>query len=197
MTTKTMIAVLALLVAGCGTKTVYDSFRRVPDAQVDLVLMNAEADFSRFSRLMIDDMGIYFPTESTTSEEDIARVRQAFRDAFIPRLEKYEIVEKAAPDVLQVTASLVDLRGTPMGYLPQLSRQINEILRPGHLTFIIEMKDSKSGKVQIRAADTEQSIEIDVPDDGSGASREVVEAAEYWATLVGDFLDQNLAHIDG
>lgn len=184
-----------LALSACGSKTTYDSFRPVKDAKVDLALVNVQADFSRFSRLSIDDMGIYFPTESATSEEDIARVRAAFRDAFVPRLTRYEIVEKPAADVLQVTASLVDLRGTTMGYLPQLSRQINEILRPGHLTFIIEMKDSKTGQVQLRAADTERSIDIDVPDDGSAASREVVDAAEYWAGLVGDFLDQNLGHI--
>lgn len=189
------LLVVLLTLCACASKTTYDSFRQVKDAKVDLALINTEAEFSRFSRLKIDDMGIYFPKDSATSEEDIDRVRAAFRNAFIPRLTRYEIVDKPAADVMQVSASLVDLRGTKMAYLPQLSRQVNDVLRPGHLTFIIEMKDSKSGKVQLRAADTERSIDIDVPDDGSAASPEVMEAAEYWATLVGDFLDQNLGHV--
>ena len=187
-----VVAVLAIALCGCASKTTYDSFRPVRNARVDMAYVNTEADFSHYRRLQIEEMGIYFPTHAAPDENDIVRVRKAFRDAFVPRLKDYPIVDKPADDVLYVQASLVDLRGTAMDRLPQLSRQINEILEPGRLTFIIEMSDSRSKRVLLRAADTEKSVNIDLPDDVTDAPREVVEAAEYWADLLGNFLDHNL-----
>ena len=193
--TRKSLAIVAacwLALGGCAGKTTYDSFRPVRNSKVDMAYVNTEADFTRYRRLQIDDMGIYFPTHAAPDDNDIARLRQAFRDAFIPRLKDYPITDKPAEDVLHIQASLVDLRGTAMDRLPQLSRQINEILEPGRLTFIIEMSDSKTKRVLLRAADTEKSVNIDLPDDSAAPPREVVEAAEYWADLLGNFLDHNL-----
>jgi len=187
-----ILAACGLALGGCASKTTYDSFRPVRNAKVDMAYVNTEADFTRYRRLQVEEMGIYFPTHAAPDENDIALVRKAFRDAFIPRLKDYPIVDKPADDVLYVQASLVDLRNTAMDRLPQLSRQINEILEPGGLTFIIEMSDSKTKRVLLRAADTEKSVNLDLPDNGVVVPRDVTEAAEFWADLLGNFLDHNL-----
>ena len=182
---------LLLVVAGCSTTT-YESYRPVKNAKTDIAYVAVSADFSKYSRLMGEEMGIFYPTHATVSEQDLARVRTAFRESFLAQLTHYEIVDQPAKDVLKISVSLVDLRGTAADRLPQLSRDINEILQPGKLTFIIEMSDSLTGNAILRAADTERSPTIDLAEDGSASSDEVRAAAEYWAELLRSFLDRNL-----
>ena len=185
------LVTLLLVVAGCSTTT-YESYRPVKNAKTDIAYVAVSADFSKYSRLMGEEMGIFYPTHATVSEQDLARVRTAFRESFLAQLTHYEIVDKPAKDVLKISVSLVDLRGTAADRLPQLSRDINEILQPGKLTVIIEMSDSVSGNAILRAADTERSPTIDLAEDGSASPDEVRAAAEYWAELLRSFLDRNL-----
>jgi len=181
----------ALAMSACGGTTTYESYRPVKGAKTDIAYVNTTADFSQYRRLLVDEMGIFYPSHAPLSEQDLARVRMAFRTAFIAQLKDYEIVDKAGPDVMRVTASLVDLRHTAMGRLPNVSRDINDILQPGRLTFTIEMKDSRTDRVLLRAADTEKSPVIDLPEEGMARAVEVDAAAEYWAQLFRSFLDQN------
>jgi hypothetical protein len=190
--TKLLVpALLSLAITSCGSTT-YESFRPIQDRNVDIAYVNVNADFSKYSRLMIEDMGIYYPTNSSLSESDIAKVRTAFQNAFRRQLEGYEIVEKPANDVAIVTGSLVDLRGAVVTELPNIHRDINKILEPGKLTFMIEMRDSKSDSVLLRAADTEKAPQLDQPEEVEESSEEVLEAAEHWAQLFRNFLDANL-----
>ena len=131
-------------------------------------------------------------TFAPASEEDIAKVRAAFQEAFRRHLDGYEIVTKPAPDVMKVRGSLVDLRHTAADRLPNLSDDLNAILQAGKLTFLIEMRDAQSGNLLLRAADTQKSPRIDMPDDAIAPTDEVVAAAEYWAQMFRNFLDQNL-----
>jgi hypothetical protein len=187
------IAALSLigLVAACGSTT-YESYRPVQNRNVDIAYVNVNADFSQYRRLLVEDMGIFYPTDSNLSDADIARVRAAFRSAFSHRLAGYEVVNEPGDDVLAVRASLVDLTDGGTGQLPNISREINQILEPGKLTFMIEMRDSQSDSVLLRAADTQKSPELDQPEDGRGSSTELLAAAEHWANLFRNFLDTNL-----
>ena len=186
-----MLAAATLGLSGCSTTT-YESYRPVKNAKTDIAYVAVSADFSKYSRLMGEEMGIFYPTHATVSEQDLERVRTAFRESVLAELSDYQIVDKPAKDVLKIDVSLVDLRGTAADRLPQLSREINEILKPGKLTFIIEMSDSLTGHAILRAADTESSPVIDLAEDGSASSDEVRAAAEYWAQLLRSFLDRNL-----
>jgi hypothetical protein len=188
------VAILSGIVYGvsaCSTTT-YESYRPVKDAKVEIAYIAASADFSKYSRLMGEEMGIFYPTHATVSEQDLDRVRTAFRESFLAQLTEYEIVDKPAKDVLKISVSLVDLRNTAADRLPQLSREINEILQAGQLTFVIEISDSLTGNALVRAADTERAPKIDLPEDGSASTDEVRAAAEYWAQLLRNFLDENL-----
>lgn len=190
-----LVAIVTFGLGACSTTT-YESYRPVKNAKTDIAYVAASADFSKYSRLLGEEMGIFYPSHASVSDEDLARVRLAFREAFLAQLTDYEIVDKPAKDVLKISASLVDLRGTAADRLPQLSREINEILRPGKLTFVIEISDSLTGNAILRAADTERTPAIDLPEDGSAPSDEVRAAAEYWAELLKNFLDKNLRGIE-
>ena len=189
--TLLLITIATIGLSACSTTT-YESYRPVENAKTEIAYVAVSADFTKYSRLMGDEMGIYYPSHADVSEQDLTRVRSAFREAFLAQLKDYEIVDKPAKDVLKISASLVDLRNTAADRLPQLSRDINEILKPGKLTFVIEMSDSLTGNALVRAADTEQSPVIDLAEDGSASSDEVRAAAEYWAELLRNFLDKNL-----
>ncbi len=180
-----------LFVAACTTTT-YESFRPVQNPNVDIAYVGSNADFSKYRRLMVEEMGIFYPTQAAPSEADLQRVRSAFQNAFRSQVEGYEIVTRPADDVMKVKASLVDLRHATARDLPDISRDVNQILEPGKLTFMIEMRDSKSDTLLLRAADTEKSPQIDLADDGSANADEVNAAAQHWAQLFRNFLDTNL-----
>lgn len=181
-----------LVVAGCAGKTVYESYRPVQNRNVDIAYVNVDADFSKYRRLLPEEMGIFYPTNAAPSDNDLDRVRNAFRQAFLDKVEGYEIVAESGGDVLQVKATLVDLRHAGAMDVPDIARDINAILEPGKLTFLIEMRDSVTDRLMLRAADTEKSPVIDLPEDGSANPDEVIAAAEYWAQLFRNFLDTNL-----
>lgn len=178
--------------ASCTTVT-YESYRPVQNRQVDIAYVAASADFSKYRRLQAEEMGIFFPSHAPPGEADLARVRGAFREAFLAKVDDYEIVTGPAPDVLKVRASLIDMRYTAADRLPNLSDDLNAILKPGKLTFMIEMRDSVTNNLLLRAADTQKSPEIDLPENGTAGEEDVKAAAEYWAQLLRNFLDTNLS----
>ncbi|MEX2124356.1 MAG: DUF3313 family protein [Woeseia sp.] len=188
-----MLVSMILLATACTTVT-YESYRPVQNPNVDIVYVGSGADFSKYRRLMNEEMGIYFPTDAPPGEADLERVRSAFREAFLEQVSAYEIVTRPAPDVMKVRASLVDLRRAVSTDLPELGADVNKILEPGKLTFMIEMRDSATNRLLLRAADTEKSPKIDLPEDGTGNTDAVYAAAKHWAVLFRNFLDQNLDH---
>lgn len=181
-----------LLMAAACTTTTYESFRPVQNPNVDIAYVGDNADFSKYRRLMVEEMGIFYPTQAAPSEADLKRVRSAFQDAFRSKIEGYEIVTRPSADVMKVKASLVDLRSATAADLPDISRDVNRILEPGKLTFMIEMRDSASDALLLRAADTEKSPQIDLAEDGTANADEVNAAAQHWAQLFRNFLDTNL-----
>ena len=138
-------------------------------------------------------MGIFSPSSSPFPEEDLQRIRQIFRNAFLGQLTAYEIVENAGPQVMTVQASLIDLRNADLGDVPDMRAGLKNVARPGVLVFTMEMRDSETDRVLARAADSTSN-----PNIGSGGEtttdwQDVQTAASYWASLFRQFLDQNLA----
>ena len=177
------------VVAACTTVT-YQSYRPVENPNVDVLYVGDGADFSKYRKLMLQDMGIYFPTSAEPDEADLERVRKAFRGAFVHRVREYHLVNRPGNDVLKIQGSLVDLRAAGADDIPDLGADLNRILAPGKLTFLIEMRDSKTNRLLLRAADTEKSPVIDLPERAN--ADEVFAAAEHWAELFSNFLNRNL-----
>jgi len=190
--------VFIFLLAGTGgcVQTTVDTYRKVPESKVDSAYLKPGVDLSRYRKLQPVPLEIYYYEGQVEPDPvDLARLRQIFRTAFLAAIgDDYVLVDESGPDVLHVRASLVDLELSPVpGELPFKGRAA-ALIAEGHLTFFMELADSLSGEVLVRAADQEK----DAGPVGVAAHERDWErteaAAEYWAGLFRDFLDKNLGH---
>lgn len=186
------IAVAAVvIVSGCTTVTT-QSFQKTKYSNVEASYIATDADFGKYKRLLGEDMGIFFPERNPLPEEDLRRLRQIFRDAFLGELSAYKIVEDAGPAVMTVQASLIDLRNADSSDVPDMRAGLRDVARPGVLVFMMEMRDSETGRVLARAADSTSNPKIGTAAGTTTDWNGVQTAARYWASLFRQFLDQNL-----
>ena len=181
------------LLAGCAAKHTTQSFARVQDSRVEASYVAVGADFGQYDRLSAEDMGIFFPTNSAPPVADQQRARKIFREAFIAQLGGYDVVQgEKGPTTLAVQASLIDFTNAQNEDVMSVGRQIRDVAKPGSIIFLMEMKDSESGLVLARAAYSAEipplSADSDVPTDWDA----VEVAAQRWARLFREFLDENL-----
>ncbi len=185
------IILSSLLTVGCTTVET-QSFRATGNQDLDSSYIATDADFSQYDRLLIDDMGIFFPASAPTSKDDLARIRQIFRQSFMQELTGYEITQEPGPGMLRVTASLVDLRNATYAEIPDMRRDMRNIARPGALLFMMELKDSGTNRVLARAGDSTAAPQFATPESMQVDWTSVESAAQHWAALFRVFLDQNL-----
>jgi hypothetical protein len=187
------VAVCALLLTACVETTV-ETFRQSADRKVDSAYFKSGVDFSKYRALQPFPLEIYFyDDQEPPAPEDLAKIREIFREAFLAAIgPDYPLVERPGPDVLGVRASLVDLElSTGHGELP-LSGRAAKLVADGQLTFLMELTDSQTKEVLARAGDREKSVaEVGTGDPERDWSRTRT-AAEHWAQLFREFLDDNL-----
>jgi hypothetical protein len=190
------VLILILVLAGAGgcVQTTVDTYRKVPDSKVDSAYAKPGIDFSRYRKLQPVPLEIYYYEGQVEPDpSDLARIRRIFRTAFLAAIgDDYALVEEPGPDVLHVRASLVDLELSPVpGEMP-LKGRAAALIAEGHLTFFMELSDSLSGEVLVRAADQGMDAgPVGVSTMDRDWTRTEV-AAERWAGLFRGFLDQNL-----
>jgi len=185
------VVISALIFPGCTTVTV-QTFEKNRNSNVEASYVATDADFGKYNQLLGEDMGIFFPEKSPLPEADLQRIRQIFRDTFLGELAGYEIVQSAGPSVMTVQASLIDLRDADLSDVPDMRAGLDAVARPGVLVFMMEMRDSATDRVLARAADSTSNPKIGT---GGGSTTDwngVQTAAQYWASLFRQFLDQNL-----
>ncbi len=190
---KTVAALCAAIfvITACSTTTT-QSFRVAESSNVEAAFIATDADFSKYHQLLAEEMGIFFPTNVHMSEEDLQRMRQIFRDAFLPKLTDYTIVNTPMPGAMTVRASLIDLRKASTADVPQLSISLRDVAQPGTLVFLMEFLDPETGLVLGRAADRTAAPEFAYGDSSKTDWGSVEEAAEHWSMLFLNFLDNNL-----
>ena len=93
---------------------------------------------------------------------------------------------------MKVQASLIDLRGGAGADVSTLRRDVRDIASSGSLIFLMEMVDSQTGQILARAADSAKAPALGTSDDAATDWAAVDDAAQHWATLFRQFLDQNL-----
>lgn len=194
MAIRSMTAVCCfatIAVAGCSTTTT-QSFRVAESPNIESALIATDADFSKYHQLRADDMGIFFPRNTRMADEDLQRLRQIFRSAFLNELTNYNIVEDAGPGTLTVQASLIDLRKAAYSDVPELRAEIRDVAAPGELVFLMELRDSETDRVLGRAADSAATPTFASGDTKATDWDSVQAAAERWASLFRGFLDNNL-----
>ena len=94
--------IASIYLGGCVTETTTQSFRVVKNSSVESSYIAVDADFGKYDRLLGKDMGIYYPSGVPLSEEEITRIRQIFRSAFLSELEHYTIVTEPGEGVMTV-----------------------------------------------------------------------------------------------
>ena len=189
-----LFAVLFSLQA-CTKTVVTGSFNRVPNTAVEYAYVNEQADFSQYTKLMSGGLEIYYPEgEEAPDPADIDRIRSYFRDAFAAAIgDDYEVVAAPGPGVLKVSAQVIDMKITSGGATFDASGRLRDVVAHGELTFLMEMSDSVSGDVLARAADKSTDISADRDD---ATWDDVRRAAEYWAGLFRNWLDNSLGEAE-
>jgi hypothetical protein len=109
-------------------------------------------------------------------------------------LQGYAIVNTPGPSTMRVQASLVDLRNSSTGTLMSLSREVRDIASNGELLFLMEMRDSETNAILARAADSARTPTFATAENVATDWSSVEAAAQHWAALFRNFLDQNLSH---
>jgi len=183
------LATLCFVLTACNTVEV-NRFTEVQNSEADIVYVNPDVDFSNYSRLLPMPLEIGYSAKlGEPDPEKLQRIRTVFREAFLAQIEgNYEIVDKPGADVLQVRASLLDLKiNTAQGGMA-LSGDLKKLAKSGKLTFLMEVQDSLSNKVLLRAGDTEKEAGEDSVDKWA----DVEAAATRWAAMFRKFLDSQL-----
>jgi hypothetical protein len=184
------IVALALIPAACVTQS-DQTYLRPIKSQVDQAFVKPGADFSRYSKLKSGELGIYYPDNvAPPSDAELNRIRAIFRDAFKDALsDRYEIVDAAGPDVLEVRAQIIDMKVAGAGGDFAADGRLRDLVARGEMTFLMELRDSVSGESLARAGDktTDISAPGEIADWG-----EVERAANHWAELFRNWLDRSL-----
>jgi len=185
-----LVASLATLCACTTVET--QSFRVSKNASVEAAKVAVGADFSQYDRLLVDDMGIFFPKSATVPEEDIKKIRSIFQETFTAELAGYEYTREPGPGMLQVQASLVDLRHASYSDLVDFRGDLETLSKPGALIFLMELRDSGTGEVLGRASDSYANPQFAGNNGETTDWASVEAAARHWAGLFRGFLDANL-----
>ena len=186
------LAVAGLALASCSTTTT-QSFTSVKESRVESSQIAVGADFGKYDTLNAVDMGIFFPSHAKTSTENQQRIRQIFRQAFMSRLDGYDVVRnQVGPTTLTAEATLIVFRNATADDVMAVRRELRDMTIPGSLVFLMELKDSRSGLVLGRAADSASAPEFSTSAETDTDWTAVESAAEHWAELFRQFLDENL-----
>lgn len=190
-TTALISATLFGLLAACAAEPESTVYVRPSDTLVDVAYVRPGVDFSRYSKLMVDGLGVSYPQDGPKPPEaEIQRIRDIFRREFRDAVtDKYQVVSRPGPDVLRVSAQVVDMKITGAGREYDAEGRLRDLVARGELTFLMEVADSETGEVLARAGDRTR----DISSPGGGSDWDEIErAAIYWAGLFRDWLDRSL-----
>lgn len=192
MTTSLVPAcLLAGMLSACVEQTTEPAYVRQSGPAVEHAYVLPGADFSQYSKLMSGGLEIYYPeSDGAPPVGDLERIRAAFVTAFTEATAgAYEWVDAAGPDVLLVKGQLIDMKVTGASSDYNASGRLKSLVAYGELTFLMEMVDSQTGDVLARAGDRTKDVTT-----GEDAAEwaAVDRAAEYWAGLFRNWLDDSL-----
>lgn len=183
-------ALLAAILSACTTVE-SQSFQVNTSSAVESSQVATNADFSRYDRLHAVDMGIFFPEGTQSPPEDVQKIRDIFRSAFLGELDDYIIVTEAGPGAMTVEATLIDFRNAGNESLMSVRSELRDMAAPGKILFMMEMRDSVSDAVLARAADSAKTPTIATANGTETDWASIEDAAQHWASLFRTFLDEN------
>lgn len=184
---------MTVVLAACTTTTIVEPYYRPADARIEQAYLSPGADFRVYTKVMASPLEIYYPDNAPPPAEAVLeRLRQTFRTAFLEALgEDYVVVDEAGPDVMHVIGQVVDLKIAGATGTFDATGRLEDLVAQGQLTLLMEFRDSQTGRVLARAAETEPGRATAVTDEPASWA-EVELAARRWAGLFRLFLDEHL-----
>lgn len=215
-----IFVVTTVLISGCtsapptidtSAEVTFDGLYPVKGGRMDEAWARPGVDLSTYSKIVVEGAGVEFrPGGEERRMRDIGpmghyavtveqkeRFREQMGAAFLEELSKSEyftIVEEAAPNVLLIRGGLLDV----VSYIPPdpIGRGEIYLSRIGEATLVLEIRDSVSEAILIRAIDRRAAEPM-----GSQLSRSnsVTNSSEFrrlarkWATILREGLDRFVA----
>ncbi len=157
------------LQTGPDAEVTVDGLVRVDHAVVPVAYRKPDADLTPYTRFMLDPVEVAYQkdpgnrrrSDFAGSERNFALspsqmedLREMFQETVVEALTEddgYELTTEPAPDVLRITAALIDL---VVAVPTEMAGRQDVYTRSyGMVTLVLELRDSQSGEILARAAD--------------------------------------------
>jgi len=185
----------------------WDGLQRVQVKDLDMVYRKPGVSLAGYSKIMFDPLQISFSKDRDANggwrmgafplgEKDRERIRTGLAGIFREELQQqiqdrggYQIVSAPGPDVLRVSAAIVDLNVTAPDMTP--GRSIVITASKGSMTLVAELRDSESGTLLARAvdrADDDSSFNWEVANSVTNADA-ARRAVARWVSVLRERMD--------
>lgn len=214
-----LLAALFLVTGGCAVQPAlstspdaersFDGLYPFEHTVVDRAWARADIDLSGYTKIKLEGAGISFRPAKPAAKTNLAqarsnqsnfeidaktrdRLRQTVSDAFVKelsKLEQFEITEEIGPDVLIIRAGLLDVVSrVPADVSARSDIYLTSV---GEATLMLEVIDSESGAVLLRAVDRKAAESHGMPFPSNSVSNwvEVKRLAQFWGALLRERLD--------
>ena len=220
-----IVALATVLFSGCASapatvdtspeaEVTFDGLHPVEGAKMQQVWARDDFDLSPYSKIMLRGAASEFrpggknpkmhsslgPNEHyTVTPEQKAKFDEIMGEAFVAELsssEQFSIVTEPGPDVLLVQGKLLDVVSfIPDDRMSRGGRESVRLSRVGEVTLVLEIRDSESSAILIRAAERRAAESAALT---MTRSNPVTNAAEFrrvathWAKILREGLDRLL-----
>jgi hypothetical protein len=188
------LALSACVIAPDAPVRAPDGLVKIQSPTVDSVYAAPGMSLAAYRRVLLDRVDVAFKADwqqrhPEVPAEDVAMIRHGaesiFRAEFERELEKggYAMVNQPGPDVLRVSASIVDLDFA--------ASKPSYVVTPADMSLLAELRDSQSGAMLARVADRKRgrgSGNLQVADQ-KAYTDEARAAFTMWAGLLREALD--------
>jgi hypothetical protein len=158
------------LQTGPDAEVTIDGLVRVDNSVIPVAYVKPDADLTGYTKFMLDPVEVAYQKDPGNTRQSgmgggnenfaltprqMENFRTAFQEEVVQALtgdSGYELVTEPGPEVLRITASLVDL----VVRVPTertAGRQSNFTRSYGLVSLIVELRDSESGEILARAGD--------------------------------------------
>lgn len=203
--------------SGPDAEVTHDGLTRLDKTIMDAVWARTDIDLSDYNKVLLEGVGIEFrpvkgaysgragtTTMRRTSQSEFqlddqskALVAEELRTAFVEELAKsgaYEIVTEAGPDVLTLRAGALDV--VSMVPPETVGRSSIYLDRVGEATLVMELRDSMSHAILLRAVDrraAENPGGITMESNRATNRMEVRRLGRKWASIVRSGLESAMS----
>ena len=213
-------AIMAVMIAGCATpeakldtsadaEMTFDGLFPIKNSRAQMAWARADMDLTPFTKIMLQGVGVEYrpggesgrsmsarssggPFEVTEAQKE--RFETVMRETFTEELgqsQRFTLVTEPGPDVLLVRGALLDV----VSFVPPetVGRSDIFLTRVGEATLVIELRDSITEAIMLRAVDrraAEQAGGFMSNSNRVTNTAEVRRLARTWARMLRERLDE-------